>query len=422
MNAEPIWDADIDEAIKYIAQNDSKVETGKGGLRSVRFTARSVPFPSDAVLLSHLAEKLPIMPIVEQTAAFAKALATVSPGHSVICLEIVNGGQEIHGYCFMIIGPVELTDYFKGLNVKLARLKLATVIGGVPLFSPCKQAIDAIVACVNSKYPDVDGLYFPAVEQAGEYRSQLKNSELLTTQFLPYMEKIGAIWHEIALPASYDDYLKSLSKKRRYNLSRQRRLLREYFKDEIDFITISTHEDYAILETAIDVLAPPQDAGGAKRYYRACLQSGLLQCYVLHAVGQPIALATGVQYAGELVIHRMYFHRSLADLSPGTCLWQSILEHCCEAGRHSRIVLGFGGVNDATKTKNTVRNVDSIIYLRKNAGSFLNIAPHTIFIAFKAVLKQGTTLTAFFVDKFGASTRRNMRPKNASSSAIANSL
>ncbi len=352
-----------------------------------KFSVRCMPVPDTDAANPNLDAFRSISPVVEQSAAFANVLSEYDPRSTIICLEVSDSKGKKHGHCFLKIGKVRLVEHFTGRRLTIAAMNLATIIGGSPSFRPDPCAIDAIVEFLQKDFPNLDGINVPALEQDGEHRHQFDMSPALQAGFAPYYEKRGAAWHEFQVPELYDSYLRALSKKRRYNLGRQKKLLWEAFDGQVDFIPVSTCDQFELLEEAFASLMPARGAESAKAYYRACASNGLLKCFILRANGKAVALATGVAYSGELLIHRMHFAHQIQHLSPGTCLWQLILQYAC-AEKYARIILGFGEAKQASTSENTIRSADSIIYIKSSPRSMVKVLPHFLFGCARSALKQ----------------------------------
>ena len=174
----------------------------------------------------------------------------------------------------------------------------------------------------------------------------------------PMTKTVGAIadppeqhWKFNLIPHSYEDTIKTFSKKHRYNIRRSDRLLVEYFDDDVKLRVFQRLEDLPeFVAGAAGVAAETYQAGLGVGFadtplWRSILQTeaehGRLRCYWLECRGRPVAFQVGTLYDVTYFLEAIGYLREYADMSPGVVLHVRVLQDLCSLGADT-VDYGFG--------------------------------------------------------------------------------
>ena len=174
----------------------------------------------------------------------------------------------------------------------------------------------------------------------------------------PMTQNVGAIadppeqhWRFNLVPHSYEDTIKTFSKKHRYNIRRSDRLLVEHFDGDVKLRVFHRVEDLPeFAEGAAGVAAETYQAGLGVGFadtplWRSILQTeaehGRLRCYWLECQGRPVAFQVGTLYGGTYFLEAIGYLRKHAHMSPGAVLHVRVLQDLCSLGTDT-VDYGFG--------------------------------------------------------------------------------
>jgi CelD/BcsL family acetyltransferase involved in cellulose biosynthesis len=146
----------------------------------------------------------------------------------------------------------------------------------------------------------------------------------------------------LPLPATYDGYLEALPSKRRHELRRKIRRLREAMPDAhlVDATEESLAED---LDTFVEL---HRSSGGPKgrfmqpgmelffrRLGEALIPDGVFRLLFLEAGGERVAAAVGFRDRDRLLLYNSAYAPARATVSPGIVLMTELIRDSIEEGR-----------------------------------------------------------------------------------------
>jgi len=250
----------------------------------------------------------------------------------------------------VIVGIVPVRLRRHSLDFAVGRRRYASVplrcvmlLGSVPLLPADPALLDQLLQFLLAHYPRCQAVASPAMPADSALWRSVSGSALLARRYLWHLPQGWSACHRIALPADFAAYLAQFGAKRRYNLARQVRLLREHGRDRLELHCIEHPAQLGRLADALARLTTPprrrQLLSDATLLEFA--RRGLLLCYVLECGGQPCALMLGQRHADTLYLHNLFHDAALDHLSAGTVLLHLAIEHLC---RHHfrRIEFGYG--------------------------------------------------------------------------------
>lgn len=246
------------------------------------------------------------------------------------------------------------------------RVNTLLLLGSIPLVDFNHSLVADVLESVFSLFPDIDGLSFSALPRDSDFNAYL--STLATSSH--YLRHVLDDWrdcHAIPLPETFEDYLSRYNAKKRFNLRRQVRLLREHSGDTLTLHAISKADQVEFYTSAWRHLAPPELTN--KILSPASLKSiagkGLLHAFVLTINGAPCAVISSTQAAGTLHVHNIIYDKELARFSVGTCILYLAIEHLIAQGHVKVIDLGYSNPAHSDRASNVVTVRGNMLVLRK---------------------------------------------------------
>nr|WP_321986087.1 GNAT family N-acetyltransferase [uncultured Lichenicoccus sp.] len=294
-----------------------------------------------------------------------------------------------------IVGVVPLKATGIGLQF-IARsavfLRLAPqglfLLGSEPMLVEDTDAFDGLFLHLLQHYPRAQAVSMMSVVVDSFTWRYVTTSKLITENYYLYMPEGPRNCHSITVPISLDAYQHGLSKKRRYNLHRQERLLQEHLAEEISLIAVDRVSRLPELYAAIDELRATDPAILSREQYELTCKHGILLCYVLRTPSRIIGLAIGSKSRRTFLVHKIFHDDSLNKFSPGTALWQYILRDLIERAEFTRVDMGFGDPAYRQHTTNVIEQRARILLFRRTLANRLRIAAHRGYYAGTADLKR----------------------------------
>ena len=181
--------------------------------------------------------------------------------------------------------------------------------------------------------------------------------------------------------------LSRFSHKKRYNLNRQVRLLREHCSGNMKLLRVESPQqvdDFVRAARAVSGRSwqfkhnVPQniDAETKVRELTDLAQRGILRSYLLMCGDRPSAFVIGYQYRGVYHYSDVAYHEDLARFSPGSVLLYLLIEDLIEHHRPVHVNLGVGDADYKSQFANHQANYISLLLLRKNPLNRLLITAH----------------------------------------------
>src|SRR5262249_16523645 len=139
-----------------------------------------------------------------------------------------NEGEALVGIAPVRVGPYDLKFDVKGYTLGKTSIRAATLLGSQPLLPPDAGLHDQLFTTLARALPACEGIYLHSVPTASYCWDYLQTSPTIRGQFLLYLAEGGRPFHALVLPPTFEEYLAKFKPKKRYNLKRQVRLLRDH--------------------------------------------------------------------------------------------------------------------------------------------------------------------------------------------------
>jgi hypothetical protein len=327
----------------------------------------------------------------EGSPAYFDHLLSTGRGDSVALASVRDDIGAIVGIVPIVVELVPL--YFDVSWYVLGQTATTGVrILGDRLLVPARASVhDAFFTALAREFTECGIVKFQSVATADPLWQYLRHSRFVRELFDVYIPDGIRLCHTIPLPASWADFERRCGAKRRYNLKRQRRLLRERGNGSLELLRIqSGNEVRSLVE---DLLAIGAESGAQRhrliRSYatpivdesalRSLAQHGLLLCYVLRCGGRPCAAALGSIHGRRYCLDSLPRDRDFDRFSPGATLLHLLIEDLIRQRSVRLIDLGFGEPKYKHATTNRTEPRGCVFLLRRTLPNRLRRWVHGSF-------------------------------------------
>jgi CelD/BcsL family acetyltransferase involved in cellulose biosynthesis len=279
-------------------------------------------------------------------------------------------------------------------------LRALEILGSEPLVSQEEGVYPRLLSFLGETFPSVDAIFLKCLLEDGDFWSYLRTLD--SDEWIAYWERDFERLHGIELPESFEAYNRRFSHKKRYNLNRQVRLLREHCSGNMKLLRVESPQqvdDFVRDARAVSGRSwqfkrnVPQniDAETKARELADLSRRGILRSYLLMCGDQPGAYVIGYQYRGVYHYSDVAYDEDLARFSPGSVLLYRLIEDLIEHHRPGHVNLGVGDADYKSQFANQQANYISLLLLRKSpVNRMLMIAHRTyrrIGIRLKSILR-----------------------------------
>ncbi len=240
-----------------------------------------------------------------------------------------------------LAGVVPLREGRDALDFHVAGNTLGTIpirkvffLGGRPMTPSDPAVFDRLLAAAQKVFPRSHGLGFPAVAAVNPFWRHLLESRFVKENFFLYVVDGFREYHTLPLPATFDEYMARYDAKKRYNLRRQVRLLRERGGGRLDIRRIDRPEDvdgYLEAQSALHRASASSGTGRHLSSYqvrnlRSVAECGLLRSYVLSCGDDVVGVIRGDHYQGTYLVSRIEYRPDYTAFSPGVVMLYLAIE------------------------------------------------------------------------------------------------
>jgi hypothetical protein len=285
--------------------------------------------------------------------------------------------------------PLEFRVAGRGLGSLWTRNAL--IMGGLAGVPDDRSILDSLFASFSGALPECDAIRLSCVAMESYLWSYLSTSSFIREHFLLHVvQAVGPAYHILRLPATFDDYLAHYTAKKRYNLKRQLRLLREHGKGRLELRRVEEPEGVQyLLDAEAWVLARPARAPGlftgrAHRTWRPeevrdLAERGFLRCYVLECGDDPVGIIKGLQYGRTYTVMNTVYRDDHASFSPGTTTLYLTIDDLMKHRPVETIDFGFGEPRQSIHPSGVMLDMVSVLLLRKSLTNRVRRSCHAAF-------------------------------------------
>ncbi|CAN7267971.1 GNAT family N-acetyltransferase [Massilia sp. LjRoot122] len=305
---------------------------------------------------------------------FRYALSEEQEGSSTLALYVIRRRSD-HA-CIGII-PIRKTDQqitFALGPVRLftRKLRALQIMGSVPLLDPSAPALAAdLFKSLLDSHPDC----------------QLLSMQAVPAEEVPALESLPRLsafvhnglrdCHTLPLPQDFNTYLQKFSSKKRYNLSRQVRLLGEQ-AGKIQLCRIETPAQVPMLIEAMQEVLPPHHSGQFVRQTRLELlaQHGILHSYVVRCGSQNVAFIFALRSDEVWHVHKIAALAKYQSLSAGTSTVHLALEDIITHFSFKQADFGYGTPNHEFRATHVLQSRAMVLLCRSRSLTACLLATH----------------------------------------------
>lgn len=272
-------------------------------------------------------------------------------------------------------------------------LRACQVLGSVPLLDPAEPGLAAFVTQqLFERYARCDVLYLQAVPQ---------ESFQAIAGVPAYVLNGWRACHTQPLPDGVDAYLKNFSAKKRYNLSRQVRLLTEAAGPLHVLRIDQPGQVTAMLDAMVATDASRAADRGAERIrLEGLARHGLLLSYVIRCGETDVAVVYGMRSASVWHVYKILCRHDYLHLSVGTSAIhlavQDVLAHCA----FDHIDFGYGTPHAEFRSTHVLKTRGHVLLYRPRSGAALLLKAHGMVDAVnEALIRQARRLHQWHVQR-----------------------
>ena len=240
------------------------------------------------------------------------------------------------------------------------------LLGSIPLAPAEPDLAEKIFIYLLNRFGNCQAVCMAALPSESTLWNAIRNSTRISKFFFTYAVDGWRQCHTIPLFSSFELYLQQFSAKKRYNLNRQIRLLREQC-GTLSLHRIKQLSEVSRLMSAINNLVPEE-----KRHHflsedkcKSLAKSNLLLCYVLECGTTPAALIFGTCSSKVFHVHNIIYSSKLPDFSIGTSILHLAIEDLTTSFNFSSIDLGYGIPGHNYQSSNITKERGFLLIFRK---------------------------------------------------------
>ncbi|MES2016479.1 MAG: GNAT family N-acetyltransferase [Pseudomonadota bacterium] len=243
-----------------------------------------------------------------------------------------------------------------------AKVEMINLLGSIPAVPPGAAVAGYLADQLLALFPNARAVFMQALPADSVHYADLKairasGAMLATSLMRPWQQ-----CYTIPLPATFDLYLDQFSAKKRYNLNRQiRQLSAQVGKLELERIVHPGQ--VAGMMAALAKVASSAEMRtilSEKSLTRLAGQQ-LLQCYVMRAEEQVLAVIVGLRAFDTLHIDNIFAARKYLMLSVGTSAMHLAIKDAIAQGGLTRIDFGYGTPNNEFRSTHVLETRSQVL-------------------------------------------------------------
>ncbi len=261
------------------------------------------------------------------------------------------------------------------------RMKVIRILGSVALMPQAGAMVEQVIAQLFVHFPDAAAVSMQAVPAESNWWRVIAPGAAASGVPAPatrtYVLNDWRDCHTMGLPASFDEYLKQFSAKKRYNLNRQVKQL-EKEAGELSVRRVTGVDGVPVLYATALALATPAQRHGllAEHEYAALAANGLLLSYVITCAGVPCGAVIGSLSCGVWHVYKILWAAPYAALSIGTSVLHVSIKDAMSDLALASIDLGYGSPNRDFASSHQLKKRAHVLVYRATARNRLAVLTH----------------------------------------------
>jgi Acetyltransferase (GNAT) domain len=336
---------------------------------------------------SNLVARSPDIALVEKSPEYFDHLLSTHDPSRFHLATVRDAAGSILGVVPLRVMRSSLRFEVSGRVLARSRSNELRILGSTPLLPADPLVHDSLFAALDRGFEDCQAIAMYGVPTDSFLWQHVRESRYVRERFLTYAMLGERDCHVIPLPETVDDYWAKFSGKRRYNLRRQARLLREHFGGRLALRRFDSPDQ---VDDLIDLIDRTRACDGLsqwskqafrvdRRQIESLAERGLLLVYLLIGAGRPCAALVGLKYHGVYYLEQIPRDRSLDRFSPGSTAVQLAIEDLIRHTPIRRMDLGDGTPAYRHGSTNVTEPRVSVLLLRRTLANRLVRRSHVIF-------------------------------------------
>lgn len=322
---------------------------------------------------------------VRQTPASLAVTAALDDRLTIEILGVRDAAGEIIGIQPLQYGPLSLDFNLRHRTFLALPIGGVTLIGSEPLTARADEK-PFILQCILGHLRHVRAIEFKLLERGGTIEREVQRFAQAGRTF--HRAEYPGNWTYADVPASMAGYASSLGKKKLYNLKRQNRLLGDHLGGDLELVVVRDAADLALL---IDATRQLTGWAGtrlrwAERHAELACREGVACFFVLKCKDRLVGLVRATAWGDKLSVQSMHRDSTLDKFSPGTALWQTVLNWLIEGGVVHRVIFNYGTPMPGNRAINVVEDRSHVFVVRRGVWVSAVVGLHRAFLGSKSLL------------------------------------
>jgi CelD/BcsL family acetyltransferase involved in cellulose biosynthesis len=250
------------------------------------------------------------------------------------------------------------------------------VVGGSPALPSDPQLVRGFLRAVSSAFPTRAGIALERIPNNDPLLNQLHEPGTVPDNFFLSGSPAGCVAHHtLPLPASFEDYLGQLTKKKRYNLNRQVRIFGDHCGGT-DLTRLESPQDFGPFFEEVTP-AGGTDSQGSILFDPAYLVRlrdlagrGLLRGYLLRHGRILVASMLGYRYDPTYLLESIRYHAAYARFSPGAVLLHLVVKDLITTRAATRINFSDGNPAYSYRDTQALALYTPVLLLRRTVRNY----------------------------------------------------
>ena len=309
-----------------------------------------------------------------------------------------DDSDQILGIVPILIGLYWLRFDISARALWKAPLNTAYVLGSQPLVPHHENIYDMLFASIWEDFPDCDCVYIDSLPTDSFLWNYLKKVGTERKSYVIYIPDGVRPYHSLLLPAAFDEYLSNFKRKKRYNLERQVKMLRDHGDGVLDMMRVDSESQIqGFLEGAVSIsqnswqqtrIGTRIDISPQRHAKLADLaERGLLRSYLLICGEKPCAFILGYQFRDVYHYVEIAYDQSFSKLSPGAVLLYLLIKDLINCNPPKRLNFGIGDASYKQEFGNIHNEDASVLLLRKTIANRIRMISHSSFRSFVRAMR-----------------------------------
>jgi hypothetical protein len=253
-------------------------------------------------------------------------------------------------------------------------LRALQLLGSIPLLDAAEEGLgEFVMRQLLARYTDCQAVYMQAVPQ--DMGATWAGMPGLSTYVLNGWRDC----HTQPLPDSVDAYLQKFSAKKRYNLSRQVRLL-EKEAGALQVLRIEHPEHVETALNAIGAVTPERigDRAGQQSSMTSMARQGLLLSYVIRCGEEDVAVIQGARSNGVWHVYNIAAKQQYMHLSVGTSATHLALQDVLANFSFTDVDFHYGTPNAEFRSTHVMKTRGHVMLFRSRSLAGLVLKSHAV--------------------------------------------